>query len=794
MCWALNPYGLRKYPTTIPIEAVEEVSARFANTLFGYFIGKRLVFPLVENYVKNTWAKFGLERVMLQNGFFFFQFAIKEGMEKVIENGPWLIRLVLLILNVWTPNSKLKKDEITSVPVWIKLHKVPIVAYSEVGLSLITTKIGHPIMLDSYTSSMCLKSWGRNTYAIALVEVSADKELVDSLVVAIPFPNGKEVAPLQANDDGFIEVTRKRVKSKARPKRQIEGVRLSKPKPNFYYRPKFVYVVGETSSKQDNEKSGDKGTNQVTNHMSTTNVSNYGRASSPKELDNQQMPLKNSFAALMDEADPTQPCNEDNEANNLGSDEDENDSEVMETIVLEEPRFMGGKMKSNESKGASTPSNDVLNSHVASSRLDFLCSHVFRSWKWTSNGSCCSKGSRIILGWNPNDIDISIITQDDQVMHARVWFKADKKELFCSFIYAHNRYTHRRTLWNSLCLHKHYVRNRPWCLLGDFNAALNLADHSAGSSNIDISMREFKDCVEEIKVLDVNRSGLNFTWNQKPKGADKVLKKIDRIMANLEFQDIFIGAHAIFQPYRISDHSPAVLKIPRSTTVIPKPFEFSNILIYNVRFKDMVKDGWDLPVSGFYMFQVVIKLKHMKKSFRKLLYDHGNLHDNVKRLRFERDKVQSDLDLDPSNNILREEEAVYVLAFNEALIMEERFLKQKAKIEWLRVGDSNSAYFHKAVKGRVSRSRIDVVFDSNGVLFKADQVPLAFVNHYAAFLGQQGVTSNLNTHNLFTKKLDSNVAFEMIKTVTNQEVKDAIFSMGNDKSPVPDGYTAAFFK
>nr|GEX69986.1 hypothetical protein [Tanacetum cinerariifolium] len=482
---------------TILIEAVEEVSARFANTLFGYFIGKRLAFPLVENYVKNTWAKFGLKRVMLQNGFFFFQFATNEGMEKVIENGPWLIRLVPLILNTF-------------------------------------------------------------------VEVSADKELMDSLVVDIPFPNGKGYSLETIEIEYEWEPPRKRVKSKARPKRKIEGVRLSKPKPNFYYRLKSAHAVGETSSKQANEKSGDKGTNQVTNNMSTTNVSNNGPASISKELE--QMPLKNSFAAPVDEADPTQPCNEDNEANNLGSDEDESDSEVIETNVLEEPRFMGGKMKSNESKGASTHSNDVLN--------------------------------------------------DDQVMHARVWFKGDKKELFFSFIYAHNHYTHRHTLWNSLCLQKHYVRNRPWCLLGDFNAALNLADHLARSSNIDISMREFKDCVEEI---------------------------------------------------------------PRSTTVIPKPFKFSNILIYNVRFKDVVKDGWDLPDSGFYMFQ-----------------------------------VQSDLDLDPSNNILREEEPAYVLAFNEALIVEETFLKQKANIEWLRVGDSNSAYFHKAVKGRVSRSRIDVVYDSNG--------------------------------------------------------------------------------
>ncbi|GKG03738.1 RNA-directed DNA polymerase, eukaryota, reverse transcriptase zinc-binding domain protein, partial [Tanacetum coccineum] len=144
-------------------------------------------------------------------------------------------------------------------------------------------------------------------------------------------------------------------------------------------------------------------------------------------------------------------------------------------------------------------------------------------------------------------------------MHVRVWIKAVKMELFCSFVYAHNRHTQRRPLWDNLGMHKVYVRNRPWCILGDFNAALNLEDKSTGSSNIDISMREFKDCVENIEVLDVARSGLNFTWNQKLQGFDGVLKKLDRVLANLEFQDAFVGAHALFQPYRTSDHSTAVL-------------------------------------------------------------------------------------------------------------------------------------------------------------------------------------------------------------------------------------------
>jgi exonuclease III len=206
----------------------------------------------------------------------------------------------------------------------------------------------------------------------------------------------------------------------------------------------------------------------------------------------------------------------------------------------------------------------ILESHVARSRLDVLCSKFFCNWDWTSNGHLCSKGSRIVLGWNQEEVDLNVISMADQVIHTSIRFKADKRELFCSFIYAHNRYIHRRSLWDNLNLHRLYVRNRPWCLLGDFNSALNLEDKLEGSSVIDIAMREFRECIDVIEVFDVNRSGLQFTWNQKPRGLDGTLKKIDRIMANLGFTDLFLGNHAIFQPYRISDHSPTILTIPTS--------------------------------------------------------------------------------------------------------------------------------------------------------------------------------------------------------------------------------------
>nr|GEV22087.1 hypothetical protein [Tanacetum cinerariifolium] len=139
-------------------------------------------------------------------------------------------------------------------------------------------------------------------------------------------------------------------------------------------------------------------------------------------------------------------------------------------------------------------------------------------------------------------------------------------------------------------------------------------------------------------------------------------------------------------------------------------------------------------------------------------------------------------------------EAVTVADFNEALLMEEKFLKQKAKITWLKERDSNIAYFHKVVKSRVSRSRIDVVTDAYGNVHQSTEVAKAFIDHYEIFLGQPGNTSDFNTNDLFLTTLDESEAFNMVCDISSQEVKSAMFSMGNDKSPGLDGFTAAFFE
>ncbi|GJY67317.1 putative reverse transcriptase domain-containing protein [Tanacetum coccineum] len=143
----------------VPVESMRTISERFANTAYGFFLGKRVAYPVVANYVINTWGKYGLIRSMFSSStrLFSFQFSSMDGLDAMLENGTWFIRNNPLILRKWHPDANLLKEDVST-----------------------------PLMLDSYTTDMCMQSWGRSSYARAMIELIADVELKDNIVAAMP--------------------------------------------------------------------------------------------------------------------------------------------------------------------------------------------------------------------------------------------------------------------------------------------------------------------------------------------------------------------------------------------------------------------------------------------------------------------------------------------------------------------------------------------------------------------------------------------------------------------------------
>ncbi|GJY61827.1 hypothetical protein Tco_0462484 [Tanacetum coccineum] len=132
---------------------------------------------LLELLVRNTWGKYGLVKSMLNSstGIFSFQYSFMEGLDAMLKNGPWFIRNNPLILKKWNPDVSLLKEDVGNLPVWVKLYFVPMTTFSKDGLSAIDTKLGTPLMLDSYTSDMCIQSWGsgnKKKDAEPIIEVS----------------------------------------------------------------------------------------------------------------------------------------------------------------------------------------------------------------------------------------------------------------------------------------------------------------------------------------------------------------------------------------------------------------------------------------------------------------------------------------------------------------------------------------------------------------------------------------------------------------------------------------------
>ena len=127
---------------------------------------------------------------MMIKDMFFFKFGFKDEIEAMLESGPWFIHNVLLILNQWTPCANMK-DDVSNIPIQVKFHDVPITAFTKDGLSAIATKLGNPLMLHSHTAAMCTNSRGRASNARAMVELRADVELGDTIVVTVPKLSGE---------------------------------------------------------------------------------------------------------------------------------------------------------------------------------------------------------------------------------------------------------------------------------------------------------------------------------------------------------------------------------------------------------------------------------------------------------------------------------------------------------------------------------------------------------------------------------------------------------------------------
>lgn len=76
--------------------------------------------------------------------------------------------------------------------------------------------------------------------------------------------------------------------------------------------------------------------------------------------------------------------------------------------------------------------------------------------------------------------------------------------------------------------------NFPWIIIGDFNVVLSPQDRQAGNAVIMVNIKDFQECIQNIRVIELPWKGNYYSWSNKQNVQDIISSRIDRAFGNYE--------------------------------------------------------------------------------------------------------------------------------------------------------------------------------------------------------------------------------------------------------------------
>ncbi|XP_026420711.1 uncharacterized protein LOC113316778 [Papaver somniferum] len=291
----------------------------------------------------------------------------------------------------------------------------------------------------------------------------------------------------------------------------------------------------------------------------------------------------------------------------------------------------------------------------------------------------------------------------------------------------------RRTLWNQLDMGDHRV---PWLVIGDFNCVLRNEERGGGIPRTSV-VNEFSDWLDDINLFEAESLGNKFTWTNRQSGVRRIISRLDHAVINEFWLNRFEKWRCKALPREVSDHSP----------LIGYPFVNSRSRLAPFRVQKMWFGHPDFMPMKLWNQEVF-----------------GNVNVRLKQAQLRLESALRLTDEDPSDvdklNLMRSA-AVEV---NDTRMQQATMLKQKSKNNWLVEGASNTSFFHNSI--RIRRS-------SNTISELVDVEPLFDIDH---------------------PSISEEECANMDQLPSFEEIHKAVFELGADSAPGPDGFAGFFYR
>lgn len=442
-----------------------------------------------------------------------------------------------------------------------------------------------------------------------------------------------------------------------------------------------------------------------------------------------------------------------------------------------------------------------LETHILEGNKERVLGAIPRGWKYFGNYDDDASG-RIVVVWDPR-VTVMIYDASAQSVTCGISILSENISVTVTFVYGFNLLDARRSLWSRMVdLHASSpVSTHPWAVLGDFNQMLRSSHHSHHlTSRVDLSgMDEANLALQDAELFEAQAKGLPFTWRNSQDDSP-ISTRIDHAFINQSWSTAFPDSYADFLDPSQSDHAPCLFMMPSARRRIVKPFKFFHHVIDHPEYAGTVSEAWDCGrISGTAQFKLVRSLKLLKKPLRRLNKRHfSGISQRVKSQKDIVDVLQRSLLTSPNVSLAREEHAERD-KLNILLTAEEKFYRQKSRVQWGNSGDRNTPFYHRTVSSHASKNHIHYLKDGDDHIFhSSDDIKAHAANYFQSILG----STDLPSSSASTDDLRSLLPFRctdlqqnyLKREVTSAEIKATLFAMPLNKSPGPDGYSVEFIR
>lgn len=328
--------------------------------------------------------------------------------------------------------------------------------------------------------------------------------------------------------------------------------------------------------------------------------------------------------------------------------------------------------------------------------------------------------------------------------------------------------------------------NLPWVVMGDLNNVTSQDDKRGGARYLRNLVEGFNETLSDAGLFDMNLVGHHYTWERRRGTKDFTEIRLDRVLSDAEWLNMYPMAKVYNLEGSTSDHSPLLL-VPKVAIQIAKVnrFRFENAWLVDPMCEQLVKNEWETNSCSDIQGKIQSCGEKLSEWGREVTV---NFSGRIKECKTELKKLRRNKDVHAQIKYKEINKQMMVI-----LNQREIFWRQRSKQLWLHSRDQNSRYFHAAASARMRNNQINQLKNEDGSWVNWENGLPNLITRYFSELFTASRTDSNEVVQCIPTKITTGQNIELLKDVTGEEIKNVVFQMHPDKSPWPDGMTPVFF-